>query len=226
MLKNKNRSLLTKEQQAEKWQTYSILIENLNKENKTFSKKNVDWYLTKYPNKKTQVNEALQARQDLILNLEGFIVATATKYARKEIPVEDLIQVGREATIYAMSKFDSTKATKFSSYAAMWVRSKIAEAVKKSPLIPVPNYSGKQQYRFISESNSINAESFVSIYDRISQDEEPSFLEEILELISEQEKEILEKASTLKKGTLDLWGYKSQSDQIINKIKKALININ
>ena len=226
MLKSKKNSLLTKEQQAEKWELYSILIESLTEENKTFSQKSINWYLNKYPEKSSQVNLALKARQDLILNLEGFIVTTATKYARKEIPAEDLIQVGREATIYALSKFNPSKSTKFSSYAAMWIRSRIAEAVKKSPLIPVPNYSGKKQYKFLSDTNSYSDEFSASIYDRIVQEENPSLLEEILELISDKERLIIEKAYQLDSGSLDLWGYKNQSQAIIEKIKKTLININ
>ena len=69
MLKSKKNSLLTKEQQAEKWELYSILIESLTKENKTFSQKSINWYLNKYPERSSQVNLALKARQDLILNL-------------------------------------------------------------------------------------------------------------------------------------------------------------
>lgn len=219
MKKIKNR-LLSREQQAEQWKSYFILVELLKSEGRSFSRTNINWYREKYPEMRRQIDEALKAREKLISNMEGFVVLTAQKYARPDNPVEDLKQIGREAVIYALSKFNPDKNTKFSSYAAMWVRSKIAEAVKKSPIIPVPAYSGQKQFTFVSEA-SFPSDDFVSIYDRIVGDSSGGILDDVLEIITEQEREILEKSYQSSLG-LDLWGVKSQSQMIVKRIKEAL----
>lgn len=216
----KKRLLLSKEQQAEYFKDYLIIVELLEKEGRSFSRTNINWYKEKYPEYNKEIDKALKARQELILNMEGFIIVTAQKYARIEIPAEDLIQVGREAAMYALSKFDQSKNTKFSSYSAMWIRSKIAEAVKKSALIPVPSYSGQKQFSFVSESG-FTPEDSTSIYDRIVDQSGHGILDDVLEIISDKDREILEK-SYQSSGELDLWGIQNESLAIIEKLKEAL----
>lgn len=91
---------------------------------------------------------------ELLTNYEGLI----NKMARKAINRQDwsrlldeAIQEGRIALIEAWEKFDSTKKTKFSSYAALVIRSRIQEylAQQRYPIkLTVSAYRSIQRYYF------------------------------------------------------------------------------
>jgi RNA polymerase sigma factor (sigma-70 family) len=220
MSRIKKSPTLSKEQQAGDWKTYSILVNALRDKGRSFNLDSVRWYEAKYPEHRSLVRTALKARERLIFNNEGFIVVTARKYDRPGVLVDDLIQVGREACIYALSKYDPSKGTKFSSYAALWIRSRIAEAVKKSPLVHVPAYSGIKQYRFISHA-LLPSDDLVPVYD-LATDGEPGLLDEVMGVITESEREILERSFQNDALALDLWGERAESERIIEKVQERL----
>jgi len=218
--------VLPENEQINLFLQYQILVNELKQQGRSLTAKNIKWLQREYPDKKGLIKLALEAREKLILCNEGMIVNLASQYARNNsISVEDLIQVGREACIYALTKYSpepqkkGRKRTKFSSYAQIWIRSKIASAVKKSGDIPVPDYAKKAgiQYHFIS--HEFLSEKSPSVYDRliVEDDIDP------LSFLSDQEIEILSHHYSFSKkqsNTLDLWGDGNQINKIIEKIKQ------
>ncbi|MDR1452432.1 MAG: sigma-70 family RNA polymerase sigma factor [Candidatus Margulisbacteria bacterium] len=87
---------------------------------------------------KTQ-QESRAAQQKLINSNLRLVIKIVREYdVSRSARFWDLIQEGNIGLIYAVKKYDYAK-SKFSTYAAHWIRSKIMRALKNSSMIYLPN---------------------------------------------------------------------------------------
>lgn len=69
------------------------------------------------------------ARDNLIISNYRLCFFIARRYADLGVPFMDLVQEGSHGLMKAVENFDPNKGVKFSTYAAMWIRSYIYKAV-------------------------------------------------------------------------------------------------
>jgi RNA polymerase primary sigma factor len=82
----------------------------------------------------------LKARDSLIKTNLKLIIKIASKYKNLGMPVEDLISEGCLGLVRAIEKYDPKKKTKFSFYAALWIRQAVTRALSnKSKTIRIPH---------------------------------------------------------------------------------------
>jgi RNA polymerase primary sigma factor len=75
----------------------------------------------------------------------SFVVKVASEYRNLGLPFEDLLNEGNLGLIEAAHRFDSTKGTKFITYAIWWIRKSILKALSdRSTLVRVPSYQIKK----------------------------------------------------------------------------------
>lgn len=79
-----------------------------------------------------QINEIVtfvETREKVINSNLKLVVAVAKKYNRKYVEMLDLIQEGNTGLMRAVRKFDTSKNTKFSTYAIHWIRQSVTRAI-------------------------------------------------------------------------------------------------
>ena len=77
----------------------------------------------------------------------------ARRYARPNLPVQDLMQEGYIGLLRAKQHFDPTRGISFGSYAAWWVRKYILSALKEyGHIVRLPQHNACAMERCISES--------------------------------------------------------------------------
>ncbi len=73
-----------------------------------------------------------RAMHRLVESHLGYVVAMSIGYRRYGIPLPDLVAEGNLGLMIAARKFDPDKGTRFSTYAAFWIRAFILDAVVQS----------------------------------------------------------------------------------------------
>src|SRR6187399_1512972 len=65
------------------------------------------------------------ARQTVVEAHLRYVVAIALRYRRYGMPIGELIAEGNFGIVHALNKFDTTRGTRFVTYAAYWIRAYI-----------------------------------------------------------------------------------------------------
>lgn len=95
------------------------------------------------------------ATHDLIVSHLRFVVAIARDYRNKGLPMEDLLSEGNLGLLHAASRFDHTRGTRFSTYAAFWVRKAIFKALgEQAEAVSLPYYQRRKLARRRAEGLS------------------------------------------------------------------------
>lgn len=72
------------------------------------------------------------AREQLVRAHLRYVVAIALKYRRYGLPLGELVAEGNFGVVHALQKFDSSRGTRFVTYAAYWVRAYILNHIIRS----------------------------------------------------------------------------------------------
>jgi RNA polymerase primary sigma factor len=85
------------------------------------------------------------SRDRLVESNLSFVVKVASEYRNLGLPLEDLLNEGNLGLIEAANRFDTSKGTKFITYAIWWIRKSILRALsERSTLVRVPTYQMKK----------------------------------------------------------------------------------
>ena len=82
---------------------------------------------------------------DLVKSNLSFVVKIASEYKNMGLPFEDLLNEGNIGLIEAAHHFDSSRGTKFITYAIWWIRKSILKALSQhAAMVRIPNYQLKK----------------------------------------------------------------------------------
>jgi len=85
------------------------------------------------------------SRDRLVESNLSFVVKVASEYRNLGLPFEDLLNEGNLGLIEAAHRYDTSKGTKFITYAIWWIRKSILKALsERSTLVRVPSYQMKK----------------------------------------------------------------------------------
>jgi RNA polymerase primary sigma factor len=81
-----------------------------------------------------------EARDQMVLANLRLVVKIARKYCGRGLGLQDLIAEGNLGLLRAVEEFDPSMNTRFSTYAAYWIKLSISNTVIKSGTVPIPVY--------------------------------------------------------------------------------------
>ena len=86
--------------------------------------------LTEFADRTRQVREEMnQAMGEMVQGNLRLAVSIAKRYARRGMPLPDLIQEGNLGLMKAVARFDYTTGNRFSTFASWWIRQTISRAL-------------------------------------------------------------------------------------------------
>ena len=81
-----------------------------------------------------------EALDRLVASNLRFVVSVARRYARRGVPLDDLVNEGNLGLIRAARRFDETRGVRFVSYAVWWIRQAIHAALsRETSVVRVPS---------------------------------------------------------------------------------------
>lgn len=93
-----------------------------------------------------------EAKQLLVDSTIRLIVKIARRYKGQGVPLQDLVQEGIIGLFNSIPKFDTGRATTFSTYATFWIRQRITRYLRDTTLtIRVPAYRHDQLHQIEEE---------------------------------------------------------------------------
>lgn len=94
-------------------------------------------------------SEAAAARETMVKSNLRLVVNIAKKYAKRGVPLNDLINEGNLGLIRAVEGFDPDQNTRFSTYASWWIKQSIKRSLINSDKpIHIPAYMVEMISRF------------------------------------------------------------------------------
>lgn len=100
-----------------------------------------------------------EARCQFIEANYGLVLAEASRYRGRGVPLEDLIQEGMIGLVRAVDKFDYRRGGRFSTYAVNWIRAQVRQAVQElKPLVHVPERVGRAAYQMARMAERLQQE--------------------------------------------------------------------
>ncbi len=84
-----------------------------------------------------------KARDKLIENCLRYVVTLAGRYANDIDQLKDLVSAGNEGALHALKRYDSTRGTRFISYANYWILLFIRNELHKQDLVAMPTWRQK-----------------------------------------------------------------------------------
>ena len=94
-------------------------------------------------------SEAAEARERMVKSNLRLVVNIAKKYAKRGVPLNDLINEGNLGLIRAVECFDPDQNTRFSTYASWWIKQAIKRSLINSDKpIHIPAYMVEMISRF------------------------------------------------------------------------------
>ncbi len=98
-----------------------------------------------------------EARRELIRSNLRLVVKIAKKYEHLGLPLLDLIQEGNQGLIKGVERYDLSKGTKLSTYAAWWIKQAIMRALSnQGKIIRIPVYMQEKISSFKKDSAKLS----------------------------------------------------------------------
>lgn len=102
-----------------------------------------------YAERERGESDAAEARETMVKSNLRLVVNIAKKYARRGVPLNDLINEGNLGLIRAVEGFDPDQNTRFSTYASWWIKQAIKRSLINSDKpIHIPAYMVEMISRF------------------------------------------------------------------------------
>ncbi len=107
-----------------------------------------------YSDRERIESEAFEARERMVKSNLRLVVNIAKKYAKRGVPLNDLINEGNLGLIRAVEGFDPSQNTRFSTYASWWIKQSIKRSLINSDKpIHIPAYMVEMISRFREASD-------------------------------------------------------------------------